>query len=180
MLKIIVFDERRCRAATGSTPTGALVPDAWTRPVGGRSFVTSKRTSEAAPRTASSGARSHIDVEQFRSRSISSSARCGRLESTADTARRRSSRRSRRRIRRPRMRAARFHPAIAQRGSVETHPLDAATRRTSRASAHRSPVGPVVREHHLQEGDTIFVPKAEKFFVTGQVRSPGAYTHERA
>jgi polysaccharide biosynthesis/export protein len=31
----------------------------------------------------------------------------------------------------------------------------------------------------LVEGDTIFVPKAEKFFVTGQVRSPGAYTYER-
>jgi len=31
----------------------------------------------------------------------------------------------------------------------------------------------------LTEGDTIFVPKAEKFFVTGQVRNPGAYTYER-
>jgi polysaccharide export outer membrane protein len=31
----------------------------------------------------------------------------------------------------------------------------------------------------LAEGDTIFVPKAEKFFVTGQIRSPGAYTYER-
>jgi polysaccharide export outer membrane protein len=31
----------------------------------------------------------------------------------------------------------------------------------------------------LMEGDTIFVPKAEKFFVTGQVRNPGAYTFER-
>jgi polysaccharide export outer membrane protein len=31
----------------------------------------------------------------------------------------------------------------------------------------------------LVEGDTIFVPKAEKFFITGQVRSPGAYTFER-
>jgi polysaccharide export outer membrane protein len=31
----------------------------------------------------------------------------------------------------------------------------------------------------MQEGDTIFVPKAEKFFVTGQIRSPGAYTYER-
>ena len=30
----------------------------------------------------------------------------------------------------------------------------------------------------LTEGDTIFVPKAEKFFVTGQVRNPGAYTYE--
>ena len=32
---------------------------------------------------------------------------------------------------------------------------------------------------NLQEGDTIFVAKAEKFFITGQVKSPGAYTHER-
>lgn len=31
----------------------------------------------------------------------------------------------------------------------------------------------------LTEGDTIFVPKAEKFFITGQVRNPGAYTFER-
>jgi polysaccharide export outer membrane protein len=31
----------------------------------------------------------------------------------------------------------------------------------------------------LREGDTIFVPKAEKFFVTGQIRTPGAYTYER-
>ena len=31
----------------------------------------------------------------------------------------------------------------------------------------------------LQEGDTIFVQKAERFFITGQVKSPGAYTHER-
>ena len=31
----------------------------------------------------------------------------------------------------------------------------------------------------LMEGDTIFVPKAEKFYMTGQVRNPGAYTYER-
>jgi len=31
----------------------------------------------------------------------------------------------------------------------------------------------------LMEGDTIFVPKAERFFITGQVRNPGAYTFER-
>jgi polysaccharide export outer membrane protein len=31
----------------------------------------------------------------------------------------------------------------------------------------------------LREGDTIFVPRAEKFFITGQVRSPGAYVYER-
>jgi polysaccharide export outer membrane protein len=27
----------------------------------------------------------------------------------------------------------------------------------------------------LRDGDTVFVPKAEPFFVTGQVRSPGSY-----
>jgi polysaccharide export outer membrane protein len=31
----------------------------------------------------------------------------------------------------------------------------------------------------LMEGDTVFVPKAEKFYMTGQIRNPGAYTHER-
>lgn len=31
----------------------------------------------------------------------------------------------------------------------------------------------------LMEGDTIFVPKAEKFYMTGQIRNPGAYTFER-
>jgi polysaccharide biosynthesis/export protein len=31
----------------------------------------------------------------------------------------------------------------------------------------------------LMEGDTIYVPKAERFFITGQVRNPGAYTYER-
>lgn len=31
----------------------------------------------------------------------------------------------------------------------------------------------------LREGDTIFVPRAERFYVTGQVRAPGAFTFER-
>jgi polysaccharide export outer membrane protein len=30
----------------------------------------------------------------------------------------------------------------------------------------------------IHDGDTIFVPKAQRFFVTGHVRSPGAYVHE--
>ena len=30
----------------------------------------------------------------------------------------------------------------------------------------------------IRDGDTIFVPKAERFFVTGHVRSPGAYVFE--
>ena len=31
----------------------------------------------------------------------------------------------------------------------------------------------------LQDGDTIYVPKAETFFVTGHVRSPGSFVWER-
>lgn len=31
----------------------------------------------------------------------------------------------------------------------------------------------------LREGDTIFVPKAERFFVSGFVKAPGAFTYER-
>jgi polysaccharide export outer membrane protein len=31
----------------------------------------------------------------------------------------------------------------------------------------------------LKEGDTIFVPKAEKFYVSGFVKAPGAYSFER-
>jgi polysaccharide biosynthesis/export protein len=30
----------------------------------------------------------------------------------------------------------------------------------------------------IRDGDTIFVPKAERFYVSGHVRSPGAYTFE--
>jgi polysaccharide biosynthesis/export protein len=31
----------------------------------------------------------------------------------------------------------------------------------------------------IRDGDTIFVPKAERFFVIGQVRNPGSFVHER-
>jgi polysaccharide export outer membrane protein len=30
----------------------------------------------------------------------------------------------------------------------------------------------------IRDGDTIFVPKADRFFVTGYVRTPGSYTLE--
>jgi polysaccharide export outer membrane protein len=38
--------------------------------------------------------------------------------------------------------------------------------------------GQLSRNVALQDGDTIFVPKAETFFVTGHVRSPGSYVYE--
>jgi len=58
--------------------------------------------------------------------------------------------------------------------------LDAANQaNVTRISLTDLQLGRLSENVNLQEGDTIFVPKAEKFFVTGQVRSPGAYTHER-
>lgn len=38
--------------------------------------------------------------------------------------------------------------------------------------------GQLSRNVQLQDGDTIFVPKAETFFVTGHVRSPGSYVYQ--
>jgi polysaccharide export outer membrane protein len=37
--------------------------------------------------------------------------------------------------------------------------------------------GTLKQNHALQDGDTIFVPKAERIYVLGQVRSPGSYTY---
>lgn len=49
----------------------------------------------------------------------------------------------------------------------------------SRVSLADLQLGRLSENVPLMEGDTIFVPKAEKFFITGQIKSPGAYTYER-
>jgi polysaccharide export outer membrane protein len=49
----------------------------------------------------------------------------------------------------------------------------------SRVSLADLQLGRLSENVALIEGDTIFVPKAERFFVTGQIRTPGAYTYER-
>ena len=51
--------------------------------------------------------------------------------------------------------------------------------RTTRINLTDLQSGTILNNVMLREGDTIFVPKAERFFVTGHVRSPGAYTYER-
>jgi polysaccharide export outer membrane protein len=51
--------------------------------------------------------------------------------------------------------------------------------RTTRVNLSDLQSGKILNNVMLREGDTIFVPKAERFFVTGHVRSPGAYPHER-
>jgi polysaccharide export outer membrane protein len=51
--------------------------------------------------------------------------------------------------------------------------------RTTRVNLSDLQSGAILNNVMLREGDTIFVPKAERFFITGHVRSPGAYTYER-
>ena len=71
---------------------------------------------------------------------------------------------------------------LRPRNSDATQPMkpsDADQANVTRISLAELQVGRLSENIDLKEGDTIFVAKAEKFFVTGQVRSPGAYTHER-
>jgi polysaccharide export outer membrane protein len=71
---------------------------------------------------------------------------------------------------------------LRPRDTVNTQPLtpdqmDQAN--VSRVSLADLQLGRLSENVALMEGDTIFVPKAEKFFVTGQIKTPGAYTYER-
>ena len=88
--------------------------------------------------------------------------------------------------------------ALAQAGSVTQqaggevlilHPKDGARRpgavtpeRTDadvqRVNLHEIETGRLSKNVDIRDGDTIFVPKAERFFVTGFVRTPGSYTLE--
>jgi polysaccharide export outer membrane protein len=71
-----------------------------------------------------------------------------------------------------------LHPAdLAQPQQLE--PGVTPPGRTSRVNLADLQSGLAATNVILREGDTVFVPKAERFFVTGHVRSPGAYTHER-
>ena len=55
---------------------------------------------------------------------------------------------------------------------------DAAGAKSIRVNIKELQSGKLSENVQLQDGDTIFVPKAETFFVTGQVRSPGSYVYE--
>lgn len=89
--------------------------------------------------------------------------------------------------------------ALAQAGSTTTnassevlvmHPVSAGSAdgalvpgardvNTTRVNLADLQAGHLIDNVVLHEGDTIFVPKAEKFYVTGHVKSPGAFTFER-
>jgi len=56
---------------------------------------------------------------------------------------------------------------------------EGAASRTTRVNLSDLQSGKLANNIILREGDTIFVAKAERFFVTGHVRNPGAFTWER-
>lgn len=56
---------------------------------------------------------------------------------------------------------------------------DGTASRTTRVNLVDLQSGKLANNITLREGDTIFVAKAERFFVTGHVRNPGAFTWER-
>jgi len=67
-----------------------------------------------------------------------------------------------------------FHPGAApgpNTAGVESRPADIRVRLTDVQSGKAQLV-------RIKDGDTIFVPKAQRVYVTGQVRNPGPYAYD--
>ena len=58
-------------------------------------------------------------------------------------------------------------------------PADVEQANVRRVSLADLQLGRLSENVTLMDGDTVFVPKAEKFYMTGQIKNPGAYTYER-
>jgi polysaccharide biosynthesis/export protein len=61
----------------------------------------------------------------------------------------------------------------------QAEPTETPDGQTTRVNLADLQSGKILNNVMLREGDTVFVAKAERFFVTGHVRTPGAYTYER-
>jgi polysaccharide export outer membrane protein len=74
-----------------------------------------------------------------------------------------------------------LHPKNGARQSVATMAATVGERTDAdvqRVNLREIETGRLSRNVTIRDGDTIFVPKAERFFVTGFVRTPGSYTLE--
>jgi polysaccharide export outer membrane protein len=69
--------------------------------------------------------------------------------------------------------------AAESRTNAQADPNSPAASRTTRVNLADLQSGKLANNIVLREGDTIFVAKAERFFVTGHVKNPGAFTWER-
>jgi polysaccharide export outer membrane protein len=70
-----------------------------------------------------------------------------------------------------------LHPRNGARGAAATTP-ERNDADVQRVNLHEIETGRLSKNVSIRDGDTIFVPKAERFFVTGFVRTPGSYTLE--
>lgn len=70
-----------------------------------------------------------------------------------------------------------LHPKEAK--ALPTLPDESPDADITRVNLRELEGGKLSQNVVIQDGDTIFVPKAEKFFVIGQVRNPGSYVLER-
>jgi polysaccharide export outer membrane protein len=67
------------------------------------------------------------------------------------------------------------HPRRPTAEGSPTLPEDDRDAETTRVNIKDLQVGKAGQNIVLQDGDTIYVPKAQTFYITGQVRNPGAY-----
>jgi polysaccharide export outer membrane protein len=67
----------------------------------------------------------------------------------------------------------------ATRGESPARPDDGVSAEVLRVSRADLEAGRLAGNPLLQEGDTIFVPVVERFYITGHVRTPGTYPLER-
>lgn len=70
-----------------------------------------------------------------------------------------------------------LHPKSPQSGAVTL--ASAGDAEVRRVSLREIESGRLSENIAIRDGDTIFVPKAERFFVVGLVRNPGSYTLEQ-
>lgn len=69
-----------------------------------------------------------------------------------------------------------LHPMVALDGPTLPNQRDA---EVARVNLREIEEGRLSRNVTIRDGDTVFVPKAERFFVIGMVRNPGSYVLER-
>ena len=70
-----------------------------------------------------------------------------------------------------------LHPKDGARGATATRP-EHGDADVQRVNLREIETGRLSKNVSIRDGDTLFVPKAERFFVTGFVRTPGSYTLE--
>ena len=71
-----------------------------------------------------------------------------------------------------------LHPKDGARGARAATMPERGDADVQRVNLHEIETGQLSRNVIIRDGDTLFVPKAERFFVTGFVRTPGSYTLE--